>query len=77
MPNNPTAKAMLAAYIQAEAAILEGKTVSFQGRTVSLENLSEIRAGRKEWEKKAAAEEGRCLSPFGSGYGVATFGQRR
>jgi hypothetical protein len=45
-------RAMLASYTAAEKALLAGKTVSFNGRTMTRENLSEIRAGRKEWESR-------------------------
>ena len=51
-----TAAEMLAAYLAAESAILLGKTVAFQGRTVGYENLAEIRKGRAEWERRAANE---------------------
>lgn len=45
---------MLTLYLKAESDLLAGKTISFNGRTVSRENLSEIRQGRKEWEQKFA-----------------------
>jgi hypothetical protein len=48
---------MLAAYLAAETAILEGKSHSFNGRSLSYENLQEIRAGRIEWEAKVKAEQ--------------------
>jgi hypothetical protein len=47
---------MLDKYLAAEQAILEGKSVSFGGRTLSMENLAEIREGRKEWEARVKAE---------------------
>lgn len=46
------AQKMLSAYLNAESELLAGKTISFNGRTVSRENLSEIRQGRQEWERK-------------------------
>jgi len=52
-----TASDMLDKYLAAEQAILDGKSVSFKGRTLSYENLQEIRDGRKEWEARVAAEQ--------------------
>jgi len=51
-----TATDMVAAYIAAETAILAGKEVRFQDRMVRREDLPEIRAGRREWEQRVAAE---------------------
>lgn len=48
---------MLAKYIAAEQAVLDGKSVSFAGRSLTMENLKEIRDGRKEWEAKVKAEQ--------------------
>ena len=73
-----TATDMLAAYMAAESALLLGKTTTFQGRTLTLENLQEIRAGRQEWERRVAAEQGAAAGAptiGGLGYSVATFGQ--
>lgn len=47
-----TAKQMIDACVQAELDVLQGKTVTFNGRTVTMENLSEIRKARQEWERK-------------------------
>ena len=52
-----TAKQMLDRYIQAELALLDGKTVQFGGRTLSMESLAEIRKGRMEWEQRVVAEQ--------------------
>lgn len=68
-----TATEMLAAYLAAESAILLGKTVSFQGRTVGFENLSEIRNGRAEWERRVATEQGGGATFGGLSYSVARF----
>ncbi|GAA4879871.1 hypothetical protein [Ferrimonas pelagia] len=43
---------MIDTYLQAEKDVLDGKQVSFGGRTLTMENLSEIRSGRKEWEAR-------------------------
>jgi len=64
---------MLAAYLAAEAAVLTGKTVQFNGRTVSSENLLEIRKGRAEWERRVAAETNRGARFGGLAYSVARF----
>jgi len=72
-----TATDMLAAYMAAEAAILSGKTVTVNGRTLAQENLLEVRRGRQEWERRVAAEQGGAATTVGGlGYAVANFGQR-
>lgn len=43
---------MLNLYIEAEKAVLEGKTVNFRGEMVGMEDLAEIRKGRQEWERR-------------------------
>lgn len=45
-------QALIDAYYQAEMDLLAGKTVTFQGRTVSSENLNDIRKGRHEMEQR-------------------------
>ncbi len=50
------AQQMVERYIDAEMAVLDGKAVQFGGRTLTMENLNQIREGRKEWERRAAAE---------------------
>lgn len=52
-----TATEMLAKYLEAEASLLDGKTVSFGGRTLTSENLQEIRKGRQEWEARVKSEK--------------------
>lgn len=52
----PTASEMLAKYLAAEAAVLQGQEVVWEGRRLSRADLEQIRAGRKEWEAKANAE---------------------
>lgn len=44
------------AYIAAELAVLAGQAFEFNGRRLTRVDLVEIRAGRKEWEKRAADE---------------------
>lgn len=51
-----TATDMLAKYLAAELAILEGKEARFGDRLLKMEDLLEVRNGRKEWEARVAAE---------------------
>jgi hypothetical protein len=39
-------------YTAAELAVLDGKSITFNGQQMTLENLSEIRKGRQEWERR-------------------------
>ena len=54
------AATMLAAYVAAETAVLAGQSYAMGGRTLSLANLAEIRAGRAEWEARLGAERARA-----------------
>lgn len=47
---------MVDLYIAAEKDILLGKTVTMNGRVLTMENLNEVRAGRIEWERRARGE---------------------
>jgi len=72
-----TSAQMLAKYLEAEQAVLAGKTITFQGRSMGMENLQEIRAGRREWEARVAQENrgaGGRPSIGGMSYSVARFG---
>lgn len=77
------ALAWLDKYKAAEAAILLGKEVRLTSaggidRVVRLEDLSYVRAGRQEWERKVAQLQAGALAPptFGGlGYSVARFDQ--
>jgi hypothetical protein len=51
-----TATDMLAKYLAAEEAILEGKVVWFNEKRLFMEDLPEIIKGRREWEARVAAE---------------------
>jgi len=65
---------MLAAYLAAEAAVLSGKTVQFNGRIHAYEDLAEIRKGRFEWERRVANETGGGQPTFGGlSYSIARF----
>lgn len=72
-----TATDMLARYLAAEAALLDGKEVRFGDRTLKSEDLIEIRRGRQEWEARVAAENARSRNTptvGGLRYSVARFG---
>lgn len=75
-----TAATILAEYMKAELAVLGGKTITFQGRSMGMENLQEIRAGRREWEARVA-QESRLASSHpsigGMSFSVASFGDRK
>ena len=77
------AQAMLAKYIEAEAAVLEGKSVRLGtggagiDRQWTSEDLPEIRKGRQEWERKVAAAQSAAAGVArlgGIGFSVASFG---
>lgn len=53
----PTATEMRDKYLAAEQALLEGKEARMGDRALRMEDLAEIRAGRKEWEARVAAEQ--------------------
>lgn len=63
------AQNMLQRYLTAEQEVLEGRTVSFGGRTLSMADLDEIRVGRQEWERKVK----RLSGGSSAGYKQATF----
>ena len=46
---------MIDRYAAAELSVLEGKSITFNGQQMTLENLSEIRKGRQEWERRLAS----------------------
>jgi hypothetical protein len=64
-----SASEMVAFYLEAEVAVLQGKTVRHGDRLLTMEDLPEIRKGRAEWERRAAAE----ASGSRSLYSVARF----
>lgn len=59
---------MVERYTDAELAILDGKSITFNGRTLTMENLREIRTGRHEWERRLAS-----LQTGSRGYKLARF----
>ena len=52
------ARSMLQRYLDAELEILDGKSVTFSGRTLTMVDLADIQKGRQEWERKVAGLEG-------------------
>ncbi len=64
---------MLAAYQKAETEVLQGRSISFNGRTVTFEDLAEIRKGRAEWVRRVASEYSRRA---GLGFSLAAFDGR-
>lgn len=65
-----TATDMLAAYLQAESALLAGKEFRWtDGRHLRREDLAEVRKGRQEWEARVSAESAMAA-------GHPTFGGR-
>ncbi len=76
MSTMTTATTMLQQYLDAETAILAGKTVQFAGRTHTMESLDMIQKGRREWEVRVnaeAAKAARTPTIGGLGYKVARF----
>ena len=48
-------EAMIQRYTEAEMTVLDGKTIRFNGQEMTMENLSEIRKGRQEWERRLSS----------------------
>jgi hypothetical protein len=51
-----TAQQMVDYYTEAEIAALDGRQFMFNGRQVMTQDLTQIRKGRIEWERKLATE---------------------
>lgn len=69
-----TATDMLAKYLAAEQAILEGKEARLGDRVLRMEDLAEVRKGRQEWEARVNAESRQSFgapSLGGATYSVA------
>lgn len=62
------AQTMLEKYLEAEQKLLAGKSIQWQGRTLTFENLEIIQRGRREWTRIVAAEQN-----SGPGFSVARF----
>lgn len=72
----PTAADMLALYLAAEAAVLQGQRFRMGERELTRADLAEIRAGRREWSARVAVEANAsaCSMP---GIALADFGGTR
>lgn len=59
----------LAAYQKAELALLQGQKHRFGDRELTMVNLPEVQAGRREWERRVSQEQaaaaGVSQSPVG------------
>lgn len=53
--NRADIESMIQRYTEAELAVLEGKSIRFNGQEMTMENLSEIRKGRQEWERRLSS----------------------
>lgn len=71
-----TATDMLAKYMAAEQAILDGKETRWGDRLLRMEDLAEIRKGRQEWEMRVN-QEGRQAAGACNAIGGATFSVAR
>lgn len=56
---------MIDRYIQAEKDVLDGKSISMNGRTMSHEDIAEIRIGRREWEQRLNNRNGQKRHSLG------------
>lgn len=63
-----TATEMVALYLEAEKKILKGQVVKMGERNLTMANLSEVVAERKQWERRVASENNK-----GRGYSLASF----
>jgi hypothetical protein len=65
---------MLDLYLQAEADILAyGQSNAREGRTLTTANLSEIRKGRQEWERRATSDARAAAGRSNTGAAFARF----
>ncbi|MBK5072224.1 hypothetical protein I2492_04235 [Budviciaceae bacterium CWB-B4] len=53
--NKVDIESMIQLYVEAEKSVLSGKSITFNGQQMTMENLSEIRSGRKEWERRLSS----------------------
>lgn len=72
-----TATDMLAKYLAAEQAILEGKEARFGDRLLRMEDLAEIRKGRQEWESRVNSATRQAAGAGRNAIGGATFSVAR
>ncbi|EMJ9774421.1 hypothetical protein Q4R10_13585 [Morganella morganii] len=59
---------MIRQYTEAERAVLQGRSITMNGQSMSMESLSEIRKGREYWEGRRLAlvstRKGRTVPRF-------------
>lgn len=53
--NQADIEEMIQQYLNAEKAVLQGKSITFNGQSMTMENLIEIRSGRESWERRLSA----------------------
>jgi len=70
-----TSAEMLTKYTAAEAAILDGQIVRFGERQLTRANLAEVQQGRKDWERRVAAEQRIARGGTSPRYQTADFSQ--
>ena len=69
-----TATDMRDLYIAAEKSVLDGQTVTLPGgASVTMSNLTEIKAGRKEWQRKVDEETRAATGSVGPRYAMSDF----
>lgn len=59
----------LAAYQAAELALLKGQSYRFGDKMLTMANLTEIQTGRREWERRVAAEQASAAQGMSMGTG--------
>ena len=69
--NRGDIQSMIQRYFDAEMAVLDGKSITFNGQQMTLENLSEIRKGRQEWERRLTSLDSQSRGR--PGYKLARF----
>ncbi|WP_341304721.1 primosomal replication protein PriB/PriC domain protein [Pseudomonas sp. TMP25] len=67
-----TSQQMLERYLEAELAVLDGRSITFGGRNLTMADLNQIRTGRMEWERRVAAETA-AAAGRGNGHSLAAF----
>ncbi len=68
-----TATEMRDMYVAAEAAVLKGQSYRFGERMLTLADLEQIRAGRREWEGRVAMEAAAASASGPLGVSFASF----
>jgi len=69
----PTAQEMLDFYMRAETSVLQGQSIRYGERLLTLADLAEIRKGRREWQ---IAVDAQAAGPRRARFAVSDFGGR-